>query len=401
MRICLVRLPSSFLIQEKAFPPLGLMAVATSLSMSGHDVIIHDGDMADVPLDYEAYGFGPTTPEYSYALAVRERVKQVNPSVRCVLGGSFAALNLDRCKSDGWDCIVIGDGEAVANEAFIGTKSIIYAEERPLDEYAITRRTMLDIKAYQYYLGDRLTTTLITSRGCPWRCAFCCKPDARNTVRMRSAGHVIREIGYLYDEFGYGAFAFVDDIFILNRKRTEEIAAALKYMDIKWRCLVRADLVVQYGKDFIRMMVDSGCTDLAMGIESGSDKILKTINKGEDIATIKTAINMLHDEGMRVKGFFILGLPSETRETLAETDKFLTETKLDDVDIKIYQPYPGSPIWNNKKDLDIDWHDMELNQMFYKGRMGEYYGNISTSNLTNAEISQAMSYMEGKYKRAC
>lgn len=400
MRICLVRLPSSFLINERAFPPLGLMTIGTALKLKGHEVFIHDDLPEKVPLDYDYYGMGPTTPEYSYALDVKERIRNVNPRARIVIGASFAALNRERCLSDGWDCVVIGDGELVVEQAFLGNDTLIIAEEHPLDEYPIIDRSVLDLSKYHYTINDRQATTLISSRGCPWRCAFCCKVDQKNTVRLRSAEHVIREIDYVYS-LGYTAIAFPDDIFILSRSRTEAICKHLKALDIQWRCLVRADIAVRYGQDFINMMALSGCVDVGMGVESGSDTILKIANKGETVGTIKKAIRMLKSAGIRVKGFFILGLPGESPETLMETDSFLSEMQLDDIDIKVYQPYPGSPIWENRDKLDIQWHDMELAQMFYKGRLGEYYGNISTSSLTNEQISNAMVTMEKAYKHAC
>lgn len=132
MRICLVKLPSPFLIDDKAFPPLGLMAVATGLKQHGHDVAIYDGAMDDVPNGYDGYGFGPTTPEYSLALAIKDRIGARTPSARIVLGGSFAALNRQRVTEDGWDCVLIGDGEIEAHRAFCGESSLIVAEEEPL-----------------------------------------------------------------------------------------------------------------------------------------------------------------------------------------------------------------------------------------------------------------------------
>lgn len=397
MRVCLVRLPSSFLLRDRVFPPLGLMAVGTSLRLAGHDVTLWDGDMSLVQTDYDAYGMGPTTPEYSYALDVKDAVKRVNPAARMVIGGSFAGLNTQRVMGDGWDCVVTGDGEPVADRAFSGSESLIASSERPLDEYPIIDRTLINQSDYNYTLDGRKATTIVSSRGCPWKCGFCCKTTQR--VRVRSAEHVAREIHYLRDEFGYQAIAFPDDIFIIHRSRTEAIAKHLQARGMIWRCLLRADLTLKYGAGFVKMMRDAGCVEVGMGIESGSEKILKAINKGETVATIRKAVHLLKDAGIRVKGFFILGLPGESHETLEETDRFLADTDLDDVDIKVFQPYPGSPIWENKASLDIDWHDMELAKQFYKGRFGEYHGNVRTTALTNEEIAAAMNFLEAKYKR--
>jgi radical SAM superfamily enzyme YgiQ (UPF0313 family) len=217
---------------------------------------------------------------------------------------------------------------------------------------------------------------------------------------MRSSGHVNLEIDYLHNELGYDAIHIPDDIFIIDRHRTEAIARHCSELGIIWRCLVRGDLIVKYGKEFVAMLADNGCVDVGMGIESGSNTILRNVNKRETAETIKQAITMLKSAGITVKGYFILGLPGETQETLAETDQFLSEMQLNDVDIKIYQPYPGSPIWNHKERFDIDWDEIALYHQYYKGHQGEYHGTVRTSGLPNAAIVQAMNDLEAKYKHA-
>jgi len=108
---------------------------------------------------------------------------------------------------------------------------------------------------------------------------------------------------------------------------------------------------------------------------------------------------MLKSNGIRVKGFLIIGLPGESFETLNETTNFLDEVKLDDIDAKIFQPYPGSPIWDNRDEYDICWEVQDQSTTFYNGRPREYYGTIRTSHLTNAEIYNAWVEIEHKYKK--
>jgi len=108
---------------------------------------------------------------------------------------------------------------------------------------------------------------------------------------------------------------------------------------------------------------------------------------------------MLNSAGITVKGYFIVGLPGETRESLCETEEFLDEMQLADVDIKIYQPYPGSPIFERKEQYDIQWDDVLLAHQYYKGRIGDCHSSVSTSALSNAELVQAMNHLEGRFKR--
>lgn len=396
MKICLVRCPSPFLIDEKSFPPLGLMAVGAGLKRDGFDVVLYDGDIAQLPMDYEAYGFGPTSPEYPHAVDCLHRIKQANPTARVVVGGPHVTISPEACLDDGFDCIVVGDGENAAAQAFTGNHKTIYAPDLPLDEYPMPDRTLVDLYAYKLFLNNRPSTTVMSSRGCPFKCAFCCKNNPQ--IRLNSADRMITELAMLQDQFGYDAIAFPEDIFIINKLRTYAVCRFLKRRGIIWRCLIRADLIIKYGHDFIDMMVDSGCVGVGLGVESGSNTILKNIHKAENAAQMRIAIRMLKSHGLFVKAFFIVGLPGENEQTLAETDQFLREAKLDDIDIKIYQPYPGSPIFDHKERYDIDWDAVPLEYMYYKGRPGEYYGNIRTSALTTEQIVDAWKYFEDTYK---
>lgn len=395
MDVCLVRCPSAFLIDERAFPPLGLLAVGAGLKQQGHDVTVFDGELEELPLDYRFYGFGPTAPEYPHALGAMQRIKEANPTARVILGGPHAILNYLQCGQDGWDSIVVGDGEYAAEEAFLGHRSLIFAEPLPLDNYPFPDRTLVDLRSYRFTLNLRPATTIMSSRGCPFHCGYCCKNEKK--VRLRSATKVIEEIQVL-ERMGWNALAFPEDIFIMNKARTEAICDYLKTRDIIWRCLVRADLVVKYGRDFLQMMIDAGCVGVGVGVESGSDRILKIIQKGETVATMREAIAMLREARLYVKGFFIVGLPGENEESLAETDRFLAEVQLNDIDCKIYQPYPGSPIYDHKERYDIEWDDIPLENTFYKGRPSEYYGNVRTSALTTEQIVEAWKELERKYK---
>jgi radical SAM superfamily enzyme YgiQ (UPF0313 family) len=218
-------------------------------------------------------------------------------------------------------------------------------------------------------------------------------------VRKRSVEHVLREISYLCYDLDYKAVMFFDDTFIIDTGRVEAISSYIKMLDMKWRCLVRGDLIVRAGVDFVKMLHRNNCVEVGMGIESGSNKILSNINKGEDVETIKKAILMLKGNGIRVKGFFIFGLPGESEETLGETERFITEMPLDDIDCSIFKPYAGSPIYKNREAYDIQWDAMDYAETFYKGNGRHRGGNIRTSALSNKQIVDAMYRIEDSYKK--
>jgi anaerobic magnesium-protoporphyrin IX monomethyl ester cyclase len=380
MRVCLIKVPSPFLVDEKVMPPLGLLAVGTGLKRRGHTVCIYDGPLSEIPQGYDMYGVGPTTPEYLYALEV---LRDVNAPV--MIGGPHASINPEACLDDGFKLVVVGDGEALD----ISRRGIVHIKEQPLDLYPVSDRNLLDIKSYRYFIDGRLATTVVTARGCPYQCAFCSKNYS--TVRLKSAEDVIKEVHYLYCEFGYRAIMFFDDTFIIDSKRTLQIGEYLSRLGIIWRCFVRADLIVRYGREFANRLKGLGCVEVGMGIESGSDTILQNIHKGENVDTIKKAIEILHEAGIRVKGFFIIGLPGESPETIEETRRFVQEVKLEGKDFTIYQPYDGSPITKNKPGYDINWDSMPKH---FKGKKFEYESVVYTSKLSQDDIVQARNNLE-------
>jgi len=211
---------------------------------------------------------------------------------------------------------------------------------------------------------------------------------------------VIKELEELHDLYGYEAFMLFDDIAIMDPNRLDHILTAIQPWGIKWRGFVRADMLVKGGLEMVKKMRDSGCVEVGMGIESGSDTILKTIGKGENLATIKHAIRLLQKYEIRVKGFFIVGLPGESHKTVGETFHFLHDMRLDGADFSIFTPYKGSPIYEHKEKFDIEWNRLDLEHLFYKGIPGQYESQVWTSSLNQEQIVNYRNELERTFKNA-
>ena len=138
------------------------------------------------------------------------------------------------------------------------------------------------------------------------------------------------------------------------------------------------------------------CSEVGIGVESGSDTILENVQKGETVGEIERGIHMLRRAGIRVKGFFIVGLPGENRETLAETEAFLGRVPLDDVDFSIFSIYQGSPIYQNPGAYDVQWNGTAG---YYKADPAQYGCTVRTSMLTEVELLEARRHLENRYKR--
>jgi len=402
--ICLVSLPSPFLMDDKVFPPLGILYVAAALRNDGHNVYVHDGSIKDIPHMGGYYGISATTPQFPLAIKALKRIKSYDSWNYVVIGGPHATVDPDSCLEAGFDGVVIGDGEIAGSIAFgLLTKRIECQSVKSWDKgrcyihHYLPARDLINIHDYKYEIDGRPATTVMTSRGCPYSCAFCCK--ITKNVQIFSARHVISELQELKDKYGYTAFMFFDDVFIINRERFMMIAMWMKENNIIWRGFARADLIVKGGPGMVREMKDSGCVEVGIGVESGSDRILSAVNKGENAETIKKAIRLLKSAGIRVKGFFIVGLPGEDFESLKETEEFLEEVELDDVDFSIFVPFKGSRIYKFKHEYDIHFDTLELKNLWYKGKPGQYKSLVRTQALNETMIVKARNRLERMFKK--
>lgn len=387
-RICLIALESPFLIEDKVQPPLGILYVASSLLEKGFEVVVHDGRIEDIP-ESDIYGISSTTPQFHLAEKARSFIKKRNSKARVIIGGPHASTAPESCKA--FDGVVIGDGEV---SAFLMAQYKIKLIECPSDKLYHPARHLIDLKSYKYKIDERPATTIMTSKGCPYSCAFCCQI---NKFSAFNAEFVREELFDLIDNYGYRAFMFFDDIFILQKQRMYDILHGIK--DIIWRGFSRADAIVRNGEDTLKFMAESGCREIGMGLESGSDKILKIINKKETTDIYKRAIEMIHNQGIRIKGFLIIGLPSESKETIQETYNFLEAVGLDDLDISIYQPLKKSHIYENKNQYDIFWDNLDFEKNWWKGTPGEYKVQVHMFTLTSLDILEARDMLEGRFKK--
>lgn len=398
MNVCMVALPSPFLMDEKVFPPLGVLYVAKALQNQDKVVYVHDGPISDIPGNFDCYAISATTPQFPMAVEALHYIRVSGKFLKCkkvLIGGPHATVDPESCINSGFDSVIMGEGEIACGIAIDHNIKLIKCEDH--SPCVIPARELINMDEYHYTIVGRRATSVMTSRGCPYSCGFCCKSSGR--VRILPAEMVIKELNWLRDWYGYTAFMFFDDIFILDIPRFNKISEWLKCNDIRWRGFVRADLLVKGGRGLVQRMKDSGCVEVGIGIESGSEEILKIVNKGETLSTIKKAIWMLQEEAIRVKGFIIIGLPGESPETLNETEDFLKEMKLDDVDFSIFTPYKGSHIYEHKEKYDIGWDEIDLKDNWYKGKAGEYRSLVFTSKLSREDIVKARDMFERRFKQ--
>lgn len=404
MKVVLINPPSPFLINDKVHPPLGLLYVAAQIrSQELAEVEVKDlAGMGDKVPKADVYAFTATTPQYPAALGIRKLLKKVRKG-RFIIGGPHASSAPQECLKDGWDTVVTGEGESAMNyylnnpKKYQG-KELYGAPATDIDQIPFPARDLIDIKSYKYKVGKRWSTTMMSSRGCPYHCAFCSKKVMVGPVRRRSPENVNAEIAEIQDKYKFNAIMFFDDIFVMDYPRLKEIAEFMKERDIIYRCFVRANLASDKMMD---VLADTGCYEIGFGAESGSDDILKTIGKVTTVEMNTRLVKLAHDRGIRVKAFLIAGLPGETEYTLHQMEHWIQTAHPDDFDISILTPYPGSDIYDypQKYDIQFDKHGSEYGRWFYKGKPNCYTPVVATKQLSASRIAELRDEIERKWKK--
>ena len=408
MKILLINPNSEFLINEKVFPSLGLLYLSSYLKKHGYaDISLIDMNN-ELPLpeyiDADIVGFYSNTPQFPRAVSLAKEIRSVNiaKDPLYVLGGPHISGKPEDGLEE-FDILVQGEGERALldiirrKEKSVSQEKIMkYDYIEDINELPFPDRDIIDIKSYKYFLDGLPTTTLITSRGCPFGCNFCANNAWGKSLRMRSPGSIFEEAEVLKSKYGYRSFMFFDDTMTVNKKRMISICNLLKGLNIKYRCFIRSDTV---DKGLLDIMSASGCVEVGMGVESGSNRILKTVNKGETVEKNLEAIKLCHSAGIRIKGFFVIGLPGEDKESVGDTRRFLEEADLDDIDVTIYTPYPGSFIYKNKEKFDINFKD-DYEHAWYKGRPNSYSTKISTKSLSSDDILRFRNEIEKEFKKS-
>lgn len=223
-------------------------------------------------------------------------------------------------------------------------------------------------------------------------CSFCVD-GANKTVRRRSVDNIIGEIDDVRER-GYTGVMFFDDVFTINRDRVRTVGDYLMSKEMVYRCFTH----VRVASKVARTLADTNCREVGIGIESGDNDILRTIRKNFSVSEARDAIRSLKAHGVRVKAFFMVGLPGETKDTIQSTRRFIAETRPDDIDVSVYVPFPGTDIYDNRDNYDLSWNGSNMDN-FYKGKPGSYKVNTWTSKLGSLEILEARDSIESEFKQ--
>lgn len=366
-----------------AFPPLGLLCLASVLKKEDFEVSILDQPAQGLSLketlnwikreNPDVVGFSTLTSSGRNAALISEKAKENNPNLIVVFGNHHATFNASRIlrKYPSVDIIVRGEGEKTIvklanclenNRNLEDVRGISFRENREvistpdqtliedLDSLPFPERNLIDVDYHCIIAGANVApkkfTSIISSRGCAYGCRFCsCAKLAMNKWRYRSANSTLDELQILAND-GYKQLIFVDDSFTMNPKRVKQICKGIKKekMDIEWICEGRVD---NCSYDMLRDMVTAGCKVLYFGIENANQRILNYYNKQITPRQSEKAVKKARKAGIDVIiGSFVLGAPDETREEIQNTIKFSNRIPIDLPQYNILGAHPGNDIWS-------------------------------------------------------
>jgi len=423
-----IRLP----IDTRTTPHLGLAYLGAVSERRGDTVRVFDLDVEDVPLATALREFQPhivgitaNTPQVRNAWSAAQEVKAVLPHVPVVIGGPHvSALPAESAARPEIDVVVRGEGEATwlelcaaveqANFEFqisnfeIGGISYKTADGRVVHnppQPAIADLDSLPWPAYHLFKMERYTSlqpaidsvegarsfSMMTSRGCPYRCSFCSQSIMPERWRARSPQNVLREWRHLVEDLGAQEIGLLDDSANIQRKRLLELCDLLiaeKLNHVPWIMVngIRANLA---DEQLLGRMKAAGCKRTAFGVETGDPEIMKRINKHLTLDQVRAAFRAARKVGMETIGFFIIGLPGDNARTMEATIRFAIELDPLIANFSMMTPYPGTKVWEEihaqgGRMLVQDWQDY----VFFEGK-ARYEMGETTAELQERKWKEA------------
>jgi len=374
--------------------PLGIFCLAAYLRKQGYAVQALDAEARELTYDdilaelqagaYTVLGISSTTVAFDRALQLAQAVKTGRPETVVVIGGPHVSSQPDHpLPFAAFDYAVCNEGEETLNEFL----HVLAEEGDPRTVHGLVHRRngeivvnprrpyIADLDALPFPAYDMIpnmriyspppfnykllpVANIMTSRGCPNACTFCENTTFGRQFRMRSAGSIVEEIELLINKHGAREISFVDDTFTINRPRIYEIfdLARQRGLRFPWSCMSRINTV---DDDLLQYMRDNGCWYVSFGVESADENILKVIRKNIKPQDVERVINICHRLGIVTKGFFMIGHPLETVETIDKTIAFAKRIPLRHVVVTINTPMPGTEQYEHAREYgtldESDW----------------------------------------------
>jgi len=461
-KVCLIIPPSEFLLDDRVFPSLGVLKIAAVLERGGHDVEVLDlsgiANFLDVvghavdENDYDAVGITVTTPQLPSVFKIRDRIRELRPNLKLILGGAHVALAYSgraqelkskriggrasravRKLEENFDVLCAGDGEvavfaALRDDApkFIDGddhKSELFLTDELYESTPPPARHLIDLSTYKYSVEGFPATSLIAQLGCPFACGFCGGRFSRSlrVIRTRSHQSIVQEVADLHEKYGFTGFMFYDDELNVNPNIVALMNGLAELqeqrgVEFRLRGFIKAEL---FTEEQAESMYRAGFRWLLCGFEAADPRTLVNIQKRATREDNTRAVEIARKHGMKIKALMSCGHPGETRESIRAIRDWLIDMKVDDFDCTVITPYPGTPyhdlavpneeaegVWTYTQPQTGDrLHAREVDYSttadYYKGIPEEGYRSfVYTDHLDGDEIVALRDELENEVRAA-
>ena len=387
--------PHPYDIDPGAQLGLGMLLLATYAKELGASVRVLNAQSMTIP---EAIDIVPDC-EYLMMYGclidkpiVKEICASVNKAKYTCLGGPIAKC-IKATRANRFNFVVDGFGEDFIHFLI----NLMYPNHRlpfttlkyPIDAYPFPDRSLIEggYGGNIFKHGDakcEVSTTLLTSRGCRYNCAFCTS-GRDGFFEEYSLDRIERELEHCLS-LGICNIRISDDNLISNRERLSRLCNVFKEAKVKWRGSIR---VTPNGVNMYQMMKESGCEELSFGIESGDQAVLNLLNKGATVSQNIKAIRNAEKAGILTRALMMMGTPGETNDTVYKNMGWVEASGVDMVSLKMFIPYPGTDIYHNPKKYKCHIHLplTEVNNSAYRPDKSEPKANIDSEKLFQEELT--------------
>jgi len=353
--------------RKRRIPFLILGYLNSILQKNGHEVVIIAGNE---PPEADLIVIPTTIVDCKNEVKFARRIKRERRGTKIGLIGPFAGVMPEYYK-DCYDFIISGEPEQVfmsITNSCVPEGYVVSEPIKNLDSLPFPNWDLFPVRQFSYkpILLKKPMLSVLSSRGCVYKCDYCAYPIYYKTYRKRSPQNVVDEIKYLKETYGIRALVFRDPLFTCDRKRAKQIAELIikEHLneDFEWACETRLDLV---NKDLIDLFYDSGLRGFNVGIESVDHEILKKADRIPiNIALQNKIIDYCHKKGIRVAAFYVLGLENDTEESISKTIEYSKILNTIVAQFHINTPLPGTPLFK-KMSHKIDEKDWQKFTFFH------------------------------------
>jgi len=363
------------------FPSIPLLQLAAYCRSDGfpvgmidlHAMNLYPADAEDTVADFrpDIVALTAKTLGWPAVLEIAQMVRQAAPEALIVVGGPH--LTLYAKESLTWDCFdvaCVGDGEEpmleIAQRVESGGRvdniaGTVYrapngeivenpprALERSIDKYPMPAWDLVDMQDYHCLTLLKPFATMVTTRGCPWHCGYCSQVYSEK-LRFRKVELVVDEMEWLVNNHGVREIVFFDETFTIGKRRMRKFSEEVlrRGVDVKFNIRARVDTV---DREVLRGLRRAGLRSIHMGVEAGTDRVLKIMNKQITREQTRRAFKLAREEGIETRGYFMIGYYDATPHDIEETINFAADIGLDWASFSVATALPGTDLYRVAKE---------------------------------------------------